>query len=330
FPGKPPPPPPFTTVEVRYAKLAGNPQLFEIRPDKLRDIVVSAKELRDPQLARFKTDDVRRLSIQNGKTEVAFVKEKKDDKDEWRMLKPEPGGVEEREISEVLDKLSGLQARDANIIDADKKAPSEYGLDQPTVVSLVVEERDDDARKEGDDKAEIKRKKADAKPPTIKHITFRIGGREADKGKLYVQVDNWPRINVLESGDKGKPHALWNVVSRPALAYRPRKVLDVATADLSRIEIERGKDTFALAHEKDKWRLAQPVTADADDARANDLAGTLGRLDAAEFITDAPKKEDLDKLYGLEKPAATVNLTFTDAKKLTRILRIGKESPEKK
>src|SRR5262249_5312130 len=150
------------------------------------------------------------------------------------------------------DRLSDLQARDADIIDTDKAKPkAEYGLDQATLVRIEVEEGKNE-------------NKEDKKEPTIKQITFRIGAKEAEKGKLYVQVDDWPRINVLEGADKGKPHALWNLVSRPALAYRPRKVLDVAAADLSRVEIKRDKETFALAHEKDKWRLAEPVAADVD------------------------------------------------------------------
>src|SRR5262249_10922185 len=57
---------------------------------------------------------------------------------------------------------------------------------------------------------------------------------------------------------------------------------------------------------------------------------TLGRLDIIEFIAETPKKEDLDKVYGLDKPAVTATLTLADAKKALRVLRIGKESTDKK
>src|SRR5262249_8661502 len=90
------------------------------------------------------------------------------------------------------------------------------------------------------------------------------------------------------------------------------------------------KEAFALAHEKEKWRLVQPVTADVNAGAAADLAQTLGRLDIVEFIAETPKKEDLDKVYGLDKPAVTATLTLADAKKPPRGLRIGKESTDKK
>ena len=49
--------------EYRYAKLAGNDQVFEILADRLKDLFVPGPSLRDAKLARFKPEDVRRLEI---------------------------------------------------------------------------------------------------------------------------------------------------------------------------------------------------------------------------------------------------------------------------
>src|SRR5205823_14548989 len=191
FPGAPPMKMPVGPVDFRYARLEGNDQVFEIKGEHLGDILLSANALRDPHLARFKADDVRGLTLTHGKSELAFRKEKKDDKERWRMLKPDAGDAEAREITDLVDKLSNLQARDADIIDPDKAKPKpEYGLDQPAVLTVEIEEG-----KKEDDKEHKK----------TRQVTFRIGAKEADKGKLYVQVDAWPRINVLEESDKGKP-----------------------------------------------------------------------------------------------------------------------------
>lgn len=313
FPGAPPMPAPVTS-EVRYAKLEGNPQVFEIRPDKLKDILVLPNTLRDLRLARFEAGDVRRLEIRQGKTELVFAKEKQDKKDRWRMLKPEQNDADSEQISELLNKLSGLDVKESDIIDPDKaKAAKEYGLDTPAVVFVEVEEgkKDDD--------------KKDAQKPTVRQFTFRLGIKEtkdADK-KLCVQVDDLPRINVLDE-------SLWKLASRPALAYRPRKLLDFAAGDVAKIEVQRTGESFALEQEKDKWKMTKPVSAEVESFRATNLAHELGRLEAVEFVTDSPKKEDLDKIYGLEKPAALATVTFTDNKKPTKTVRLGREKPDKK
>ena len=47
----------------RFAKLENNEQIFEIKADKLKDIGLSLNNLRDPQLARFRADQVKRVEV---------------------------------------------------------------------------------------------------------------------------------------------------------------------------------------------------------------------------------------------------------------------------
>src|SRR5262249_8460342 len=56
IPGVPPGriPPQLVKDPFRYAKLEGNPQVFEIREERLKNLFVPAPELRDPRVARFK------------------------------------------------------------------------------------------------------------------------------------------------------------------------------------------------------------------------------------------------------------------------------------
>jgi hypothetical protein len=131
-------------------------------------------------------------------------------------------------------------------------------------------------------------------------------------------VEGWSRINSVED-------AVLKLVKRPALAYRSRRVVDVAASDLSKIEIQRAGETYALEQVKNTWRLAQPVQADIDTSKADALAGDLSRLEAVEFVTNDPKAEDLDKLYGLSKPAVTAKLVFADDKKPPQTVSVGKQ-----
>jgi hypothetical protein len=305
-PGVPIPPQPPQTVrdEYRYAKLADNDQIFEIRADALKDLFVAAKDLRDARLARFRTEDARRLELKYAGQDVVLVKEK----DRWQLEKPLKADAETSKVNELLDKLSGLEARDADLIDsADAKT---YGFDDPAKVGSI--------------KLTIEEEKGEggAKKKETRTIAFSLGKDDTDKKKLYVRVEGWPRLNAVDDG-------IVSVAKRPALAYRGRRVLDFAGSDVAQIEVKRGADLVLLKQDKGAWKLLTPTAVDADAAKAGSLAGSLGSLEAAEFVKEGPDAKDLES-YGLNKDAVAVKLTFDEAsKKPAQTLLVGKALPEK-
>jgi len=284
--------------EYRFAKLQDNAQVFEIKADKLKDVFVAANTLRDARLARFRTEDARGIEISKAGQVIALVK----DKDQWRLQKPFEGEAESSKITELLDKLSGMQALDKDILD--KADPKSYGLDKPTAtVKVTVEE---EVKGEGD-----------AKTKKTKTFSFALGKDDLEKSKLYVQVAGWERINAVED-------SLLKLVQRPALVYRGRRVLDFNGTDLAKLEVNRGGQPFTLEQVKGSWRLAAPFKADTDSSKASQLAGDLGRLEAVEFVAQSASPQDLEKTYGLAKPELSVTATFVDAKKPIQTLLIGK------
>jgi hypothetical protein len=305
-PGLPPgvPPPPPVVDSFRYAKLEKNDRIFEVNGDRLKDLFVPLADLRDARLARFRADDARRLEVKYAGQDVVLVK----DKDRWHLEKPLKADAETTKVNELLDRLSGLEARDADVIDsADLKA---YGFDDPAKVgsvSVTVEEE----KGEGD-----------AKKKETRMLTFALGKDDTDKKKLYVRAGNWPRINAVDD-------SLVSLAKRPALAYRGRRVLDFAIGDVDQIDVKRGAETVVLKQDKGAWKLLTPTATDADSARAGTLAASLGTLEAAEFVKDAPEPKDLET-YGLAKDALAAKLTFNaDSKKPAQTLLIGKAVPDK-
>jgi hypothetical protein len=298
-PFEPPMPPKGETVEeYRYAKLDTNNQVFEIKAVKLKDIA-SFESLRDPQLVRFKTDDVKRLEIQRGDETLVFAKIKDNDKEKWRIEKPTQEDAEPKQIEEVLEKLTSLRADDKNVLDeADLKI---VGLDKPSGrIVVAVEEGKDEKKKKS------------------REIVFQLGRAEKEKEKLYVRVQPWARVNQVND-------ELWKLVERPVLAYRNRRVLDLAAADLNKIEIQRADETYAFEKADADWKLAVPVKADVESKRVAELVSDLARIEGVDLITDAPKEDDLSKVYGLAKPALSATLHFKDAKKPAQVLSIGKQ-----
>ena len=297
--GGPPMPPQQEVVhdEFRYAKLDGNPQIFEIKADKLKDIFSAADTLRDARLARFRTEDARKVEIIQGNQTILLSKEK----DRWKLQKPMDVDAETSKITELLDKLSGLQARDKDVLDkADAKA---YGLDKPVAtVKVTVEE-------EG---------KGDTKTKKTKTFAFDIGKHDTEQSKVYVSLEGIPRINAVEE-------SLLKLVERPALAYRSRRVLDHPASELAKIEVKRENGPYTLEQVKDSWRLAAPAQADIDAAKVSTLANDLARLEAVEYVSERATPDALDRLYGLGKPSLSAQITFTDAKKPAQTLQIGKQ-----
>src|SRR5439155_561009 len=85
------------------------------------------------------------------------------------------------------------------------------------------------------------------------------------------------------------------LVQRPALAYRSRRVLDVNSTDLAKIEVRHGTDSFTLEQAKGSWHLVTPVEAPVDASKAGQLAGDLSRLEAVEYVTDSATADQLER-----------------------------------
>src|SRR5947208_1072514 len=64
-------------------------------------------------------------------------------------------------------------------------------------------------------------------------------------------------------------------------------------------------------------------------AVVNILDGKLRRMEVRDFIANEEKKEDLEKVYGLEKSALTATVSFTTKDKKPQPLEIGKQRGDK-
>ena len=287
-PGPPGMPPKMMREEYRFAKLGGNDQLFEIKADKLSDIVADLDELRDPQLARFKTADVKRFEMRLGGQDIVLVRAK----EAWRFEKPSEGEAETKTVEEVLEKLAALQTRDKDIHDGiDAKT---VGLDKPNGrIKITLEEADKDAKK-------------------TREIMLYLGTKEKEDDKLYVRLDGWPRINQV-GGELRK------LVSRTDLAYRPRELWRVERDAITRITIQADGVPYHLNRENSGWKISGPLEAEAATKDMDALAEELSHLQAERFETNHAK--DLAQ-YGLDKPAFKISLTAKDGK--PRAVEIGK------
>jgi hypothetical protein len=322
--GQPPPPnpnmpfqPPAPTIreEYRYARLAPKGSqsseqtpIFELRADKFNDLFVAASSLEDEKLARFQSKDVNRVEITQPSGKIVLVREKDEKKaDRWRVTQPIQALGEYDKISELINKLEGLDARVPDVIySPDLKAT---GFDSPTniKIDLALEEE-----LPGPNESKVPRKRT---------IEFVFGKQDTAAKKVNVRVTGRERVNLVDE-------SVLKLAERPALAYRGRRILDFDAAQVAKIDVKRPSETYSLQQVNSEWKLAAPVTATADKNKAVNLAEDLSRLEAVEYVNDAPKPDDL-KNAGLDAPALTATITLADATKPPVMLLIGKQRETK-
>lgn len=310
-----PMPPKKSGEEYRYAKLDNNPLVFEVRTDKLADLFAEPESFRDASLARFESAEVQEATIAvKGKPPVKLVRKmgnKDADRDVDKLDRWYVGDVlaETAKVTDLLDALAKLDAKKDAIVDnPDAAKLKELELDAGSKLTIVAQAKtaEDDA------------------PAPMRTYSFVIGKDDPARKKLAVQVEGVKRVNLVDD-------AVFKLVDRPTLAYRSRKLFDTAEAKLESVTVRKDSgDTFALSGKPKAdglpgidWKLTQPVSTDADPAKAEQLIGGLAQLEAVEYVDDAPKPEDLDKKYGLTKPRFVVDLRFTGSGGKPAKLEVG-------
>ncbi|MSU80401.1 MAG: DUF4340 domain-containing protein [Gemmataceae bacterium] len=312
---KEPPPPlpikemkPKEDTEYRYAKIETSDQIFKVKTAKLDEIAIAVDVLRDPKLARFKSDDVARLEIRAGDQTLVFVNRKDDPKDKegkkkWRMEQPSQEEIEAKQVEDLLDKISGLQASDNAILD--KKKDADFGLDKPAGrITITVEEPADPKKKDDDKKKE-------------RTIVLSLGQQAAEKDKLFVRVDGWSRINRVSD-------EVFTLAKRADIAYRPRELWKLERDAITRVTIEAEGKSYHLDRKDKGWRVAGPIDVEVTGSEPENLVDELVSLRAERF--EARKPADLAK-YGLDKPAFRVSVVVKDGS--PRIIELGKREETK-
>jgi hypothetical protein len=109
---------------------------------------------------------------------------------------------------------------------------------------------------------------------------------------------------------------------REQAASRKGRVFAVEPKDVTTMEIKRGGETLRLARAGDGWEMTAPVKTRANGAEVDGMLTTIltAKIDREIAATPASPAE-----FGLDKPAADIDLTLKDGKQIG--LSIGAKSP---
>lgn len=303
-PGTPPgmPPQEETIIqEMRFAKILDNDQIFEINGDGLKNIFVTVDQIRDPMLARINSSDAVKCEIQQGNSSLSLVKKE----GRWKIESPVQADADPEKVNELLTKLSTLEARGADVIDNPKLA--DFALEKPENKIIITLE--EEAKPLAKDKAPEKKTRT---------VTYFLGKKDAKAKKLYVSVDGFPRVNFVDE-------VVATLAARPAMAYRGKRILDLATTDINVINIKTKSTDISFSKVPEgKWTIISPKGVEIDDPKVSQLANSLSTFEVSEFLEEMPTKEDLVTKYGLDNPIVTLEIGLADAKKPLKKMIIGK------
>lgn len=307
----------------RFARVDGNPQIFTVAAEKLADLFASVPALADPRVAHFDRDEIRevvirparqpeiRLSLTKGDSKGPKPEEKQN---RWFLdAKPNPLLADTGRVNELLDRLSGLRAEGE-----DQKL---FPHDPPAAeIRVTIVTRD-------------KRPVGEQDGPR-RELTLLIGKPNHATRRLPVRLEGWPRVTLVDNtlSPQGAdswitgllfPNTVSDLLNRPALTYRNRKLFDAA-AQLAAVSVT---DKFALQLESNEWKLTAPIVSDADPGKAGELATALTGLGATEYLTEKPTEDEL-RFFGLDVPAHTVHLEFNGTRSFKLELGSGRPGKE--
>jgi hypothetical protein len=253
-----------------YAQKDGDPRVVLLTSTLKSMLDKKLFDFRQKDVFKYDTADVAGVNLQA--KDVSWQAQKKDD--DWWLDAPVKALATASKVTNVLDMLSNMRAKE---FVAENKTPADlkkFGLDKPEVQVVL------------------------AMPKSGKEIVVSLH-KDDKEGKTYVTTSPSTKIIVPESdllADLGK---------KPD-EYREKKVAVFSSWQATKVALK--KDTVSLAPAKstnDKWYLDAALKEEADATKIETFLRKVENLEAAEFL-DAPKAL---AEYGLDKPQAEVTVT---------------------
>jgi hypothetical protein len=264
-----------------YAKTPDRARVFTIGSHLEGSLDKKPFDLRDREVLHVKRDAVRALEVSGPEGSYALSRTEGGD---WALTQPVATQAGRWSVDALLGSLESL--RMDSVADESPKDLKPFGLDKP--VRTVTLGLSDGTRK-----------------------TLEIGAATADK-KYNVRVSDRPLVAVI-------PGAVVDELAKGMNELRARRLLEVATYDVSGFEAEAGgaRRTYARSTTKDKdglevskWRRTAPDAKDLETNKVQDALFAIGGVDVVEFA-DKPAAPGT---YGLDQPALKVTLRFDGGK----------------
>ena len=207
------------------------------------------------------------------------------DGDAWRLTRPAPYPADSFAASDLARQLAQLRRVGG---DSSEARPEDYGLTKPTAKATIV------WKDAGDEKKKSTR--------TIE-FGIDIPGTDIAAARVAGQT----RVLFV-------PASVAASVKKPASDYQSKDVFGGSTADVARLDLERGRGHLLLTQRDGIWWMEQPLKDLADADAASRLAGDLTALRVIDFLS---ADKDTLATWGLAPPLYRVMLSDAKGKATT-------------
>jgi hypothetical protein len=222
-----------------YARVGTDPKIYAVSSSVKTSFDKGPNDLRDKRLLTYDSNQLTRVEVVAGKTDVEFGK---NNQNEWRILKPQPNRADNFQVEELLRKLSDAKMDTSTSADDAKKAAGAYASGKPVATAKVTDSSGTqslDLRKEKDDYY--------AKSSVVKGF-YKV------------------------SSDLGKE------LEKSPEDFRNKKIFDFGFSDPTKLQIQGGGSDKAFTRSGSDWKLngktMDPGNVQSVIDKLRDLAAT--------------------------------------------------------
>lgn len=199
----------------------------------------------------------------------------------WQIVSPITADADTEQVNNLLGNFATLERNE--VVDEAPSNLKPFGLDPP--------------------RADVAFRKQGSQP--MRHLL--VGNKAPTGGDLYAQVGGEKRVILISGFMEG-------VFIRSTFDLRDKSILKFDRDRVEAMELATPDHTVKLTRSTNEWRIAEPLQVRADFGTADSVVSRLANSQMRALIGSDPPTPAALKMYGLDKPAATVTVTAGSAR----------------
>jgi hypothetical protein len=227
--------------------------------------------------ASLEADKIAELKVKSASGDVTSLKKEADG---WQIVEPAKARAAENDVSSITGALQAVSIE--RVIDENPSNLKDYGLETPRV--------------------EVDFKSADGKTSG----RLLLGVKTPAGGNIYAKRNDEKRVFLV-------PEYQESSINKSTFDLRDKTIITFKRDAVDGIELVTDGKTIDLAKTGTDWKVTKPLSARADSSAVEGLVGRIETAQMKSLVTETATPADLKK-YGLDKPAATVNLNLGSAR----------------
>lgn len=251
-----------------YAMVKGSDAVLSVGSSFFAGLPKQVQQLRDPDLFFFKRHEVSELGLRRP---AGYIRLRNIGTDHWRLSQPVDARADRVRVGKLLDQL--YSTRIAEFVADGVEDATLYGLEEGHYGIEVY--------------------LSDNPEPEVLLL-----GKVADKepARLYAMWKSERSVYLIPTG-------IVSVIAVPLKELRDWRLVPIKDFEIAEVRLESRGKRVVLEKKDYRWKVREPVSADADEEAVRSLLAHWTGAGIDEFITSRDADE---AVYGLDEPVAEI------------------------